>query len=275
MARKKNTLLKLRDFLIAKAEYYNNPNFIATDPISVPHRFTQPQDIEIAAFFAATLAWGQRSTIIAKCTELLAMMDNRPYEFVVQHKPHELKPFTKFKHRTFNATDTLYFIESLSGLYKSYASLEEVFVQNLNLAQPAAADVFLIEHALIQFNKMFFRLPDAPARTHKHVSTPARKSACKRLNMFLRWMVRQDTCGVDFGIWKKISPSQLVCPCDVHVERVARHFNLITRKGMSWQTAIELTSALRQLNPADPVVFDFALFGMGVMENHPPGARSY
>ena len=157
-------------------------------------------------------------------------------------------------------------IESLSVFYKTHTSLEVAFVQNLDLTQPAAADVFLIEQALIQFNNVFFSLPDVPQRTRKHVSTPARKSACKRLNMFLRWMVRQDACGVDFGIWKQISPSQLICPCDVHVERIARKLKLISRKGMDWQTAMELTTNLRKLNAADPVLYDFALFGVGVME---------
>lgn len=264
--RKKLQPEQLRDFLNEKARQYNNKSFIESDPISIPHRFSLKQDIEIASFFAATLAWGQRVTIINKCNELLNMMDNRPYDFLLNHQSNDLKPFLKFKHRTFNATDTLYFIESLSVFYKTHTSLEEAFVQNLDLTQPAATDVFLIEQALIQFNNVFFSLPDVPQRTRKHVSTPARKSACKRLNMFLRWMVRQDACGVDFGIWKQISPSQLVCPCDVHVERVARNLKLISRKGMDWQTAMELTTNLRKLNAADPVLYDFALFGVGVME---------
>ncbi|MCE7863487.1 MAG: TIGR02757 family protein [Bacteroidetes bacterium CHB5] len=263
---RKKTLQDLHHLLTEKAWQYNKPDFIETDPISIPHRFKHKRDIEIAGFFAATLAWGQRVTIINKCNELLAMMDNKPYEFMLHHRLNDLRPFTTFKHRTFNATDALYFIERLSTYYRTHASLEEAFVQNQNLMQPAVADEFPIEQALIQFNKMFFDLPDAPARTQKHVSTPARKSACKRLNMFLRWMVRHDTRGVDFGIWKNISPSQLVCPCDVHVERIARKFKLITRKGMNWQSAIELTSNLRQLNATDPVLYDFALFGMGVME---------
>jgi uncharacterized protein (TIGR02757 family) len=263
---RKRNLQDLYDLLTEKAWQYNNPDFIEVDPISIPHRFTLKQDIEIAGFFAATLAWGQRVTIINKCNELLAMMDNKPHEFMLHHQLSDLKPFTKFKHRTFNATDGLYFIERLSTYYRTHTSLEEAFVQNLNLNKSAGADEFLIEQALIQFNKMFFDLPDAPVRTQKHVSTPVRKSACKRLNMFLRWMVRQDSRGVDFGIWKQISPSQLVCPCDVHVERIARKFKLISRKGMNWQTAIELTTNLRKLNASDPVLYDFALFGMGVME---------
>jgi uncharacterized protein (TIGR02757 family) len=157
--RKKLQLDQLRDFLNEKARQYNNKNFIESDPISIPHRFSLKQDIEIAAFFAATLAWGQRVTIINKCNELLKMMDNRPYDFLLNHQSNDLKPFLKFKHRTFNATDTLYFIESLSVFYKTHTSLEVAFVQNLDLTQPAAADVFLIEQALIQFNNVFFSYP--------------------------------------------------------------------------------------------------------------------
>lgn len=273
MARKKD-IESLHNFLNERAWYYNQPGFIENDPISIPHRFKGKQDIEISAFFAATLAWGTRITIINKCTELLYMMDNQPHKFLLHHKPNDLKPFTRFKHRTFNATDTLYFIEWLSQFYRSHNSLEDAFVDGLMLTDYPQAEQYPIEQALIQFNKLFFSLPDAPARTQKHVSTPARKSACKRLNMFLRWMVRQDKQGVDFGIWNRISPAQLVCPCDVHVERIARNLKLITRKGMNWQTATELTSTLRKLNPADPVLYDFALFGLGVMDHYQAEIKS-
>ncbi|MBK7652020.1 MAG: TIGR02757 family protein [Flammeovirgaceae bacterium] len=251
---------KLKAFLDAKVDQYNTLDFISLDPISIPHQFSKKQDIEIAGFLAATLAWGQRVTIINKCKELLHLMGDAPYDFLLHHKPIDLKPFEKFKHRTFNATDTLYFIESLSTYYKTHHSLEDAFVVQ-------ATDT-TIEAGLINFHKIFFSLPDFPARTIKHVSTPARKSACKRLSMFLRWMVRQDEKGVDFGLWKRILPSQLVCPCDVHVERVARKLNLISRKGMNWQTALELTSNLRKLDPVDPVKYDFALFGLGIMEHY-------
>lgn len=271
----KKYLENLHTFLTERAWYYNQQNFIETDPISIPHRFKTKQDIEIAGFFAATLAWGQRVTIIKKCSELLHMMDNKPFEFVMHHKLNDLKPFAKFKHRTFNATDTLYFIESLSQIYRNHNSLEDAFVTGLNLNGQPLPEQYPIEQALIQFNKLFFSLPDAPARTQKHVSTPSRKSACKRLNMFLRWMVRQDKQGVDFGIWNRISPAQLVCPCDVHVERVSRNLKLITRKGMNWQTAIELTSTLRLLNQADPVLYDFALFGLGVLDHDHAGFKAF
>jgi len=258
MPTKKIDWLHLKNFLDSKVELYNQVEFITLDPISIPHQYTKKQDLEIAGFFAATLAWGQRITVINKCKEILKMMDNAPHQFLLQHKPSDLKPFENFKHRTFNSTDALYFIESLSTYYRAHESLEDAFVGLKNDTT--------IESGLINFHNQFFSLPDFPARTIKHVSTPARRSACKRLSMYLRWMVRQDDKGVDFGIWKKINPSQLICPCDVHVERVARKLNLIRGKGMNWQTALELTSNLRKLDPIDPVKYDFALFGLGIME---------
>lgn len=266
MARKKIDIMDLKDFLDEKVDLYNRADFIPLDPISIPHQFSRTQDIEIAGFFAATLAWGQRVTIINKCKELLSMMGNTPHDFMLNHTLSDLKPFKKFKHRTFNATDALYFIESLSTYYKKHNTLENAFVgtQEQILRYPE----FPIEAGLINFNNTFFSLPDYPRRTIKHVSTPARKSACKRLNMYLRWMVRQDHNGVDFGIWKKIAPSQLVCPCDVHVDRVARKLKLIKRKGMNWQTALELTNNLRKLDAEDPVKYDFALFGLGIIERY-------
>jgi uncharacterized protein (TIGR02757 family) len=254
---KKIDWLHLKEFLDSKVELYNRPEFIPNDPILIPHRFSKKQDIEIAGFFAATLAWGQRITIINKCSELLAMMDNAPHDFFLNHTPDDLKQFEKFKHRTFNSTDALYFIESLSTYYRAHDSLEDAFMDS-------GSDS--IESGLINFHKIFFGLPDFPSRTIKHVSTPLRKSACKRLNMYLRWMVRQDANGVDFGIWKKLKPSQLVCPCDVHVERVARKLKLIKGKGMNWNTAMELTTNLRKLDSSDPVKYDFALFGLGIIE---------
>ncbi len=255
---KKKSILDLKAFLDSKVEQYNQPGFIKNDPILIPHRFKKKQDIEIAAFFAAILAWGQRVTIINKSSELLGLMDNSPHDFLQHHTPDELKPFEQFKHRTFNGTDALYFIEFLSQFYKRHDSLEEAFLVNETNET--------VEQNLIHFHRLFFSLPDFPNRTRKHVSTPERKSACKRLNMFLRWMVRSDNHSVDFGIWKKISPSQLICPCDLHVERVARKLKLIRREQMNWETALELTANLRMLDPVDPVKYDFALFGLGIEE---------
>jgi len=249
---------ELKAFLDEKVQLYNRPGFIEQDPVQIPHRFKKKQDIEIAGLFAATLAWGQRPTIIRKCTELLAMMDNDPYAFILNHREKDLKPFVAFKHRTFNATDTLYFIEALRWLYGQHDSLEAVF------QVPASAET--IEKGLVQFQQQFFSLDHHPRRTRKHVASPERKATCKRLVMYLRWMVRNDKKGVDFGLWKKIKPAQLICPCDLHVDRVARRLKLIRRKQTDWQTALELTANLRKFDPVDPVKYDFALFGLGVEE---------
>ena len=246
------------DLLNEKYELFNQPNFIANDPISIPHQFSKKQDIEITGFIAATLAWGQRKTIINKCNELFNLMDNAPFDFIKNHQDSDLKRFLAFKHRTFNATDTLYFIEFFKDFYAKNDSLENAFIVSLS---PDNQDIRV---GLENFQRVFFSLEDYPTRTHKHVATPARNSSCKRLNMFLRWMVRKDNKGVDFGIWDKIKTSQLVCPCDVHVERVARKLGLITRPKPDWQTAVELTQNLKQLDPNDPVKYDFALFGLGV-----------
>ncbi|WP_162418949.1 TIGR02757 family protein [Cyclobacterium roseum] len=250
----------LKRFLEEKVSLYNRPDFIEDDPISVPHRFAKKQDIEISGFFAATLAWGQRKTIINKSLELMAMMDNCPHDFLCHHTPSDLKPFLKFKHRTFNDLDTLYFIDFLSRHYRQHESLETAFTPGWT------GEVDIMERLLGNFHELFFDAAHAPHRTRKHVATPKRKAACKRINMFLRWMVRKDDCGVDFGIWNRLSPAQLVCPCDLHVDRVGRSLGLIHRKATDWQTALELTRNLRKFDPEDPVKYDFALFGMGVME---------
>ncbi|WP_194777348.1 TIGR02757 family protein [Pararhodonellum marinum] len=255
-------MMDVKAFLDEKATLYNQPSFIKDDPICIPHLFEKKQDIEIAGFFAAILAWGQRKTIINKCMELMAMMDNAPHDFVINHAEWDLKPLLKFKHRTFNDLDTLYFIQFFRDFYQQHESLEEAFLIDYS----DAADQ--MEKALIQFHDFFFRSPDAPHRTRKHIATPKRKSACKRLNMFLRWMVRKDSNGVDFGLWHILKPYQLICPCDLHVDRVARKLGLITRKQTDWWTAMELTQNLRKLDPVDPVRYDFALFGLGIMEKY-------
>jgi uncharacterized protein (TIGR02757 family) len=254
--------LALKEFLDVKVEQYNTPNFIANDPICIPHRFIKKQDIEIAAFFAAILAWGQRKTIINKCTDLFNRMDNDPYNFVLGHSNDDLRGLVGFKHRTFNDTDLLYFVSFFKHHYISSDSLETAFLpedfhNHTN---------FTAEHALNHFRSYFFSLPDSPGRTVKHISSPLQKSTCKRLNMFLRWMVRSDNKGVDFGVWNSILPSDLICPCDVHVDRVARRLNMISRKQTDWRTAVELTAELRKFDPTDPVKYDFALFGLGVEE---------
>jgi len=251
--------LNIKEFLDAKVQQYNQPAFIAADPISIPHQFTLKQDIEIMGFFAAILAWGQRKTIINKCRELISRMDNAPYDFILHHQEEDLKNLLGFKHRTFNDTDLLYFVEFFKFHYQHFDSLEDAF-----LIGQQESSIFTISQALDEFKSYFFSLPDYPLRTKKHISSPAQKSTCKRINMYLRWMVRQDLNGVDFGIWKRISTSDLICPCDVHVERVARKFGLITLPKVDWRTALELTQNLKALDPNDPVKYDFALFGLGV-----------
>jgi uncharacterized protein (TIGR02757 family) len=251
---------QLKEFLDEKVDLYNQPSFIYSDPISIPHRFTLKQDIEIAAFFAALFAWGNRTIIINKCSELLQLMDNAPYDFMRHHTDADLKQFTQFKHRTFNTTDLLYFISFLQYYYSQHISLESAF--SIWLTEEDTT----IERALVHFHHYFFSLPYAPERTRKHLATPERGSHCKRLNMFLRWMVRQDNKGVDFGLWNEIKPAQLVCPADVHVARVARRLNLLTAKQLNWKAALELTQHLRTFDPSDPVKYDFALFGLGIVE---------
>jgi len=230
----KRSVEELKDFLDEQVEQFNQPSFIEHDPISIPHAYKKKQDIEVAGLMAAVLAWGQRVTIINKSKDFLQRMDNSPHDFLLHHKSGDLKRFKNFKHRTFNDTDALYFVEFLSRFYRTHESLEEAFAINKTDED--------VGHGLINFHRAFFSLADFPHRTKKHISTPERKSACKRINMYLRWMVRRDKNGVDFGVWKNIQPAQLICPCDVHVDRVARKLKLIKRKQVDWQTALELTT---------------------------------
>ena len=285
---------ELKDFLDIKFDQYNRPGFIENDPICIPHLFAKKQDIEIMGFWASILAWGQRKTIINKCKELIQLMDGAPYDFILNHKETDLKRFANFKHRTFNLTDTLYFIEFFRQHYLKSDTLETAFnsykpnilrqelveegKHSSGFIESASSTCYLrdlknnqpeipIEAALNSFRTYFFSLPDYPPRTKKHISSPLQKSTCKRLNMFLRWMVRKDDRGVDFGLWTSIKPSDLICPTDLHVERVARKLKLISRKQVDWQTATELTENLRQFDPLDPVKYDFALFGLGIEEH--------
>lgn len=254
------SVIQLKKFLDAKVLQYNRPDFIELDPISIPHQYKRKQDIEISGFIAAVLAWGQRITIIHKCREFFSYMDNDPYHFILNHNENDLKPFLSFKHRTFNPTDALYFIHWFRWYYEKHDSLEDAFFPQNNNEDH-------VGQGLINFYRLFFSL-DHPQRTRKHIQTPERKSACKRVNMFLRWMVRKDEHGVDFGIWGKIKPDQLICPLDLHVDRVARSLGLLVRKRSDWLAALELTDNLRQLDPNDPVKYDFALFGLGIIDKY-------
>jgi len=253
----------LKKFLDGKVEQYNRPDFIQHDPVCIPHSFSKKQDIEVSGFFAALFAWGNRTTIINKSRELMKLMDDSPYLFCRDHAPSELKKLLEFKHRTFNTTDLLYFISFLKFHYLKHTSLESAFFIKETTSDPEHT----VENSLNFFYRYFFSLDEAPLRTRKHIACPQKNSTCKRLNMFLRWMVRTDNKGVDFGIWKKCKPAQLICPVDVHVARVARSLRLLERKATDWQAAMELTRMLRTFDKSDPVKYDFALFALGVVEN--------
>lgn len=248
---------ELRDFLNQKVEQYNNPRFVVSDPIQVPKQFTHKQDIEIAAFFAATIAWGNRASIIKNAQNLMERMGNAPYDFVMQASRDDLKALNGFVHRTFNEVDVLFFVQALRNIYSRNKSMETLFLPK--------NDEEHLHNAISRFRKVFFDI-SYPQRTSKHVSNPQKGSAAKRLHMFLRWMVRKDRNGVDFGIWKNISPSKLSCPLDVHSGNVARKLGLLHRKQNDLKALMELDINLRKLDPQDPVKYDFALFGLGVFE---------
>ena len=251
----------IKTYLDDHSRRYNSASFIEEDPISIPHRFSLLQDIEISAFFAAIFSWGRRATIIQKASELLKRMGNAPYEFIRNSSERDLLVLDSFVHRTFNSTDLLYFVSFFKWYYTRHESLEDAFTCHLS---PDDLDV---ESALSGFHKLFFSLTYVPERTYKHVSTPEKGSSCKRLNMFLRWMVRRDDNAVDFGLWENISPSQLCIPLDVHVGRIARHLGLLDRKQNDWKAVIELSEKLRSFDSADPCKYDFALFGLSIMPN--------
>ena len=252
--------MALRQWLDQKVDSYNHPSFISSDPISVPHRYSLLQDIEIAGFFASIMAWGQRKTIINKANELMMLMDNAPHQFLMQHQEKDRKRFLVFKHRTFQPDDVIFLVDVLQCYYQRHESLEDAFVLSMDAKDE---DVF---NGLTGFYLMIFDHPHVMERTRKHIATPEQKSACKRLNMFLRWMVRKDDKGVDFGLWNRISPSQLIVPLDLHVGKVARKLGLLDRKINDWQAAKELTDRLKEFDPIDPVKYDFALFGIGINE---------
>ncbi|MGL2963532.1 TIGR02757 family protein [Flavobacterium sp. RSB2_4_14] len=251
------TKTELKEFLDEKVNLYNNPNFIESDPIQIPHQFSLKEDIEIAGFLAATIAWGNRKMIINNAKRMMDLMGNSPYDFVMNHKEYHLDGLDTFVHRTFNSGDFKTFILGLQNLYNKHGGIEIVFA---NFQQP-----FTMQPAIAEFKKVFFTI-DHQQRTTKHISDPLQGSAAKRINMFLRWMVRQDNKGVDLGIWKTISPAALSCPLDVHSGNVARKLGLLTRKQNDGKALFELDTNLRLLDSTDPVKYDFALFGLGVFE---------
>ena len=248
---------ELKTFLDLKVEQYNNPKFIESDPIQVPHRFSLKEDIEISGFLTATIAWGNRKSIINNANRLMTLLDDSPYDFIVNHTESDLEKLRSFVHRTFNSDDCIQFIKSLNHIYKNHQGLESVF--------SAHAEKERLQTSISKFKQVFFEI-EHKVRTQKHLSDPLRKSAAKRINMFLRWMVRRDNAGVDFGIWHELSPSQLSCPLDVHSGNVARKLGLLRRKQNDAKALLELDTSLRKLDPIDPVKYDFALFGLGAFE---------
>lgn len=248
---------ELKDFMDAKVLQYNHPKFLEEDPLQVPHLFSVKEDIEISAFLTATIAWGNRKSIIHNARRMMELMDRAPYDFVMHHGPADLKSLQPFIHRTFNGTDLTFFIQGLRHLYTEWGGLEAFFTHHLG---PTST-----QEAISALKSEMLKLPH-PSRTAKHFPDPSRGSAAKRLNMFLRWMVRRDGSGVDFGLWKHVSPSLLSCPLDLHSGNVARKLGLLTRKQNDARAVLQLDVTLRQWDPSDPVRYDFALFGLGVFE---------
>ena len=248
---------ELKEFLDEKVELYNNPNFIESDPIQIPHSFSLKEDIEISGFLASTIAWGNRKMIINNSKKMMDLMGNAPYDFVMSHNENDLERLESFVHRTFNGQDFTGFVKSLKNIYVNHGGLESLFTEH------QAPDS--MQNAITDFKRIFFEIEHL-TRTEKHVSDPSKNSSSKRLNMWLRWNCRQDNKGVDLGIWKNISPSKLSCPLDVHSGNVARKLGLLTRKQNDAKALEELDRNLRLLDKNDPVKYDFALFGLGVFE---------
>ncbi len=248
---------ELKEFLDEKVELYNNPDFIESDPIQIPHRFSIKEDIEIAGFLSATIAWGNRKMIINNAKKMMELMGNTPYDFVMTHQEHQLENLENFVHRTFNGHDFIGFIKGLQHIYTQHNGLEAVFSKHLENNST--------QKSISEFKKYFFEIDHLP-RTQKHLSDPLNNSAAKRINMYLRWMARKDNKGVDLGIWKSISPAALSCPLDVHSGNVARKLGVLSRKQNDAKALFELDQNLRKMDPKDPVKYDFALFGLGVFE---------
>ncbi len=247
----------LKDFLDSKYAEYNTAGFLDTDPVQIPHQFSKKEDIEIAGFLAATIAWGNRKMVINNCNRMMDLMGNSPFDFVMSHQPQQLQRLEHFVHRTFNGGDFVTFIKGLQHIYTVHGGLETIFNEHQK-------DGYL-HYAINQLKQKFFEVAHEQ-RTQKHIADPLRNSAAKRIHLFLRWMVRHDHAGVDLGIWKTISPASLSCPLDVHSGNVARKLGLITRKQDDIKALNELDTHLRAFDPSDPVKYDYALFGLGVFE---------
>jgi uncharacterized protein (TIGR02757 family) len=251
---------ELKNFLDFKYDQYNRPEFIATDPILIPHRFAKKEDIEISAFLSATIAWGYRPNIIKSASRLMVILQDAPYDFILNANNKELQQLKTFVHRTFQGDDLLYFLYSLKNIYQNHNGLQKVFYDGYKKNQS-------IKDSIIHFRKIFFECEHL-LRTTKHVSNPEKNSSCKRINLFLRWMIRKDGRGVDFGLWNNFSKSSLMCPLDIHSGNVSRKLGLLKRKQNDWKAVEELTDNLKIFDPVDPVKYDFALFGLGIFEKY-------
>jgi uncharacterized protein (TIGR02757 family) len=250
---------EVKELLDEKYFQFNNTAFIETDPISIPHRFSKKEDIEIASLLVATIAWGQRVSIINNGNKLMRLMNDEPHDFILNFSKKDAARFNDFVHRTFNATDCLFFLNSLKAIYTKHEGLENAFSRNFKKNEPD------VKNAITGFRELFLKTAHE-SRSEKHISNPSAKSSAKRLCMFLRWMVRNDKHGVDFGIWKAIKPQQLCLPLDVHTGNVSRKLGLLARAQNDWQAVEEITSVLRTFDPKDPVKYDFSLFGLGAFE---------
>ena len=253
----KLNLSEIKSFLDYKADLYENQNFIENDPISIPHLFSKKEDIEISAFITSTISWGQRTIILKNAKKIMRMMDFSPYDFICNHSKKDLVPLSNFVHRTFNGTDLTFFVKSLKNIYKNHNGLENIF-KTSKMSENMASSIH-------QMKKIFFSISHKN-RTKKHISDPLKGSAAKRINMFLRWMVRSKKKKVDFELWNSINTRQLSCPLDIHTGRVARILRILKRNQNDFKATLELDYYLRKFNSDDPVKYDFALFGLGVFE---------
>jgi uncharacterized protein (TIGR02757 family) len=251
---------ELKNFLNFKSDLYNRPEFIDSDPVSIPHRFTKKEDIEISAFLTATIAWGYRPTIISNAGRLMSLMHETPHNFILNAQSKDLKSLQSFVHRTFQCDDLLYFISSLKNIYQNHQGLQNVFYEGYKKNNS-------IKESINHFREIFFECEHLQ-RTTKHISSPEKNSSCKRINLFLRWMIRNDNMGVDFGIWNNFSAADLYCPLDVHSGNISRKLDLLKRKQNDWKAVEELTNNLKQFDSEDPVKYDFALFGLGIFEKY-------
>lgn len=247
--------IELKEYLDFKANQYEHPSFLESDPLKLVHLFTKKEDCEIIGFLVATIAWGNRKSIISSAERLIEIMKNEPYHFVMNYR--NIKQLKNFVHRTFNHQDLDFFIRSLQNIYAKHKGLESAFTTNQDYPE--------IKSRILNFRNLFLEISHEQ-RSKKHISNPLQNSACKRINMFLRWMVRSNNRGVDLGIWTSISTAELLLPLDVHTSRNARMLGLLSRKQDDWNALEELMEKLRKMDPTDPVKYDFALFGIGVNE---------